>query len=194
MKRVVTNHIFTNQKRIKELIPKEAFREAIANALAHRTWDVKSNINVAMYDNRIEITSPGGLPKGISKEEYLNGGISIPRNYILCNVFLRLHMIERFGTGIKRINQYYKDNAIKPQYVITENMIKICLPIIEKNTLEGDESVIFNLLDTKSMSSSAIVKETGLKKSKVISILNHLVEQDYIEKTGNGRGTKYQRW
>jgi DNA-binding IclR family transcriptional regulator len=43
------------------------------------------------------------------------------------------------------------------------------------------------------MSSSAIVKETGLKKSKVISILNHLVEQDYIEKTGNGRGTKYQR-
>lgn len=58
-----------------------------------------------------------------------------------------------------------------------------------KNTLEGDESVIFNLLDTKSMSSFAIVK-----KSKVISILNHLVEQDYIEKTGNGRGTKYQRW
>ena len=68
-------------------------------------------------------------------------------------------------------------------------MIKICLSIIEKNTLEGDESVIFNLLDTKSMSSFAIVK-----KSKVISILNHLVEQDYIEKTGNGRGTKYQWW
>ena len=67
-------------------------------------------------------------------------------------------------------------------------MIKICLSIIEKNTLEGDESVIFNLLDTKSMSSFAIVK-----KSKVISILNHLVKQDYIEKTGNGRGTKYQR-
>ena len=67
-------------------------------------------------------------------------------------------------------------------------MIKICLSIIEKNTLEGDESVIFNLLDTKSMSSFEIVK-----KSKVISILNHLVEQDYIEKTGNGRGTKYQR-
>ena len=102
-------------------------------------------------------------------------------------------MIERFGTGIKRINQYYKDNAIKPQYVITENMIKICFQIIEKNKLEGDESVIFNLLDTKSMSSSAIVKETWLKKSKVISILNHLVEQDYIEKTDNGRGTKYQR-
>lgn len=94
-----------------------------------------------------------------------------------------------FRNWNKRINQYYKDNAIKLQYVITENMIKICLSIIEKNTLEGDESVIFNLLDTKSMSSFAIVK-----KSKVISILNHLVEQDYIEKTGNGRGTKYQRW
>lgn len=102
MKRVVTNHIFTNRKRIKELIPKEAFREAIANELAHRTWDVKSNINVAMYDNRIEITSPGVLPKGISKEEYLNGEISIPRNYILCNVFLRLHMYRMFRNWNKK--------------------------------------------------------------------------------------------
>ena len=84
------------------MIPKEAFREAITNELAHRTWDVKSNINVAMYDNRIEITSPGGLPKGISKEEYLNGGISIPRNYILCNVFLRLHMYRMFRNRNKK--------------------------------------------------------------------------------------------
>lgn len=177
----------------KELIPEEAFREAIANALAHRTWDVKANINVAMYEDRIEIASPGGLPRGISEEEYRNGGISIPRNYILCNVFLRLHMIERFGTGIKRINEFYKNNALKPQYLITENMIKISLPIVNGNKLEGNELLIYNLLELKSMSSSEIIKETGWKKSKTISILNKLVSNGYIAKTGNGRGTKYQR-
>ena len=46
----------------KELGPEEAFREAIANALIHRTWDVPANIVVSMHPDRIEITSPGSLP------------------------------------------------------------------------------------------------------------------------------------
>ena len=47
-----------------ETIPEEAFRETIANALVHRTWDVNGNINVSMYSDRITIVSPGGLPEG----------------------------------------------------------------------------------------------------------------------------------
>ena len=49
------------------LIPEEAFREAIANALVHRTWDIDAHINVSMFPDRIEITSPGGLPAGVSR-------------------------------------------------------------------------------------------------------------------------------
>lgn len=85
----------------------------IANALVHRTWDVNTHINVSMFNDRIEVTSSGGLPKGIMKEEYLMGGISIPRNYIIGNVFLRLRMIERFGTGIRRIKDLYSHNGVK---------------------------------------------------------------------------------
>ena len=48
-----------------ERIPEQAFREALANGLIHRTWDVKSRIRVMMYGDRIEIISPGGLPAGI---------------------------------------------------------------------------------------------------------------------------------
>ena len=54
-----------------EKIPEAAFREAIANALIHRVWDVDSQIRVSMFDDRIEIVSPGGLPSGITEEEYL---------------------------------------------------------------------------------------------------------------------------
>ena len=54
-------------------IPEEAFREAIANALIHRVWDVDSQIRVLMFDDRIEIVSPGGLPSGITEEEYQSG-------------------------------------------------------------------------------------------------------------------------
>ena len=87
------------ERNVVDKIPEKAFREAIANALVHRMWDVKASIKVSMYSDRIEINSPGGLPEGINEEEYLNGQISILRNPIIGNVFFRLKYIEKFGTG-----------------------------------------------------------------------------------------------
>jgi ATP-dependent DNA helicase RecG len=84
------------------LVPLEAFRETVANALVHRTWDIGANIRIAMYDDQIEVYSPGGLPAGLSEEEYLNGFVSNLRNPIIANVFFRLGIIEKFGTGINR--------------------------------------------------------------------------------------------
>ena len=176
----------------KELIPEAAFREAIANALVHRTWDIPAHVNVAMYSDRIEVTSPGGLPKGISKEEYLRGDISIPRNYILCNVFLRLNMIERFGTGIKRINDLYATSSMKPVFEITDNMIRVILPVIaEVPDLEPDYAKVYAMLRNQSLSSGAVTKATGFGKNKTVSILNKLVQQGYIRKDGIGRGITY---
>ena len=54
-----------------EKILEAAFREAIANALIHRVWDVDSHIRVSIFDDRIEVISPGGLPSGIIAEEHL---------------------------------------------------------------------------------------------------------------------------
>lgn len=65
---------FYRQKRIH--IPREAFREAIANALCHRDFSINALIRVAAYKDRIEITSPGSLPSGISREEFLEGKFS----------------------------------------------------------------------------------------------------------------------
>lgn len=59
----------------KNKFPEKAFCEAIANALVHRAWDVNASIKVSMYEDRIEIASPGGLPSGMSEQEYLNGQI-----------------------------------------------------------------------------------------------------------------------
>ena len=88
-----------------EKVPEAAFREAIANALIHRVWDMESQIKVSMFDDRIEIISPGGLPSGITEDEYLSGKLSVLRNRNLANVFYRLGFVEIFGTGIIRIKQ-----------------------------------------------------------------------------------------
>ena len=86
----------------KELIPKEAFREALANAMVHRVWDINSFIQIAMYDDRIEISSPGGLPHGLSEDEYLLENISVLINPIIASILNKLHIIEKFGTGIAK--------------------------------------------------------------------------------------------
>lgn len=114
-----------------EKIPEAAFREAIANALIHRVWDVEAQIRVLMFDDKIEIISPGGLPAGITEEEYLSGRLSILRNRNLANVFYRLGFVEIFGTGITRIKQLYEGKLILPEFGVSENTITIVLPILE---------------------------------------------------------------
>lgn len=174
------------------LIPEEAFREAVANALVHRTWDVNAHVNVAMFPDRIEITSPGGLPKGMRKSDFLNGGISIPGNRIIASVFFRLRMIEKFGTGVRRIKEAYSESRIKPSFHVHENSIRITLPVIEKETgLSRDEDSIYRILKGRLLSSSEICRKTGFGKTKTVSILNRLVREGYVYVHGKGRGTMY---
>ena len=177
----------------KELIPEKAFREVIANALIHRTWDVNSNIRISMYEDKIEVSSPGGLPSGISEKEYLNGQISQLRNPILANIFFRLKYIEMFGTGIRRINESYKKFVVKPNFEIFENSIKITLPITKTELfLTTDEKIIMDILEKGNiLSSSEILEKVEFKKDKLNRILKNLIQKNYIDVIGNGRGTKY---
>ncbi len=118
----------------KEKIPEDAFREAIANALINRDWDSVANIQVSFFDDRIEITSPGGLPKGVTIEDYLHKELSIPKNPIIANVFYRMGLIERYGTGVQRICALYDNNENKPIFNVSENLIKITLPLLGSTT------------------------------------------------------------
>ena len=183
------------ERTVIEKIPERAFREAVANALVHRTWDINANIRISMFEDRIEISSPGGLPSGISEDEYLNGSISTLRNPVLGNVFFRLHYIEMFGTGIKRIIEAYKSCEIKPRFIIKENAITVILPTLSSTvSVTSDGSKLLELLkEGMRYSSSEIAAKTNWSKDKTIRILNVLVNADYVVKYGTGRSTKYSK-
>ena len=174
-------------------IPEKAFREAIANALVHRAWDVRASIKISMFEDRIEISSPGGLPAGIGREEYLNGQISVLRNPILGNVFFRLKYIEKFGTGIMRINRSYSNALEKPSYQIFENSIQVVLPVIasDEELSEKERRILDIIRDKGIVSRSEIEKLAGTGKDSTIRSLNLLLKKHIIEKTGAGRGVKY---
>lgn len=177
-----------------EKIPEAAFREAIANALIHRVWDVEAQIRVLMFDDKIEIISPGGLPAGITEEEYLSGKLSILRNRNLANVFYRLGFVEIFGTGITRIKQLYEGKMILPEFVVSENTITIVLPILENAlNLTEDERVIYKILSkTMPKPISEIEPYVLFGKSKVTKILKEMVKKGVVIIEGKGRGTKYR--
>ena len=176
-----------------EKIPEEAFRETIANALIHRTWDVNAQIRVLMFEDRIEVSSPGGLPAGLSEEEYLKGNISMLRNPILGNVFYRLHIVEILGTGIIRIKEAYKESQRKPVFEVFENSIKVTLPVISSINLNADEAVVYDVLRKNYPKSiSEIMEEVPFGKSKTAALLKRMVENHYVTIVGSGRGTKYK--
>ncbi len=176
-----------------EKIPEAAFREAIANALIHRVWDVEAQIRVLMFDDKIEIISPGGLPSGITAEEYLSGKLSVLRNRNLANVFYRLGFVEIFGTGITRIKQLYEEGVIKPVFEVSENTIKIVLPVFESDlNLTEDERTIYQILSRTMLKPiSEIAPYVPFGKSKTTQLLKDMEQKGVVTVEGKGRGTKY---
>ena len=181
-------------RKMVEKIPEAAFREAVANALIHRVWDVDSQIRVSMFDDKIEVVSPGGLPSGITEDEYLSGKLSVLRNRNLANVFYRLGFVEIFGTGITRIKQIYSEASVKPSFEVSENAIQIVLPIYEENAnLTEDEKVVYKLLSRNMLKSmSEIAPYISFGKSKTTKLLKDMEQKGVIAIEGKGKGTKYR--
>ncbi len=180
-------------RRIENIVPENAFREALANALVHRTWDDTPNIRISMFSDKIEITSPGGLLHSISKEEYLDGQVSKLRNPIIANVFFRLKYIEMFGTGILRIKQLYQNSTFKPEFKIYDNSLTIVLPSlnIKPNVTVDEAKIIDYLKNGMQASSNDLAVVTGFSKDKVLKLIKSLQAKGYIKVFGIGKATRY---
>lgn len=86
------------------LYPTLALREALVNALCHRDYTIPGGaVNVAIFDNRLEVISSGLLPPGLTVADLKREHISQPRNPILAEVFYRRGLIERWGRGTQKI-------------------------------------------------------------------------------------------
>ncbi len=99
----------------REDIPEYAsavLREAITNALLHADYTIKgSSIQLAIFDDRIEITNPGALPFGLDLKTALSG-VSMLRNKTIGRVFRELNIIEQWGSGFGRMITISKENGM----------------------------------------------------------------------------------
>lgn len=111
--------------------PPEAIREALLNTIVHRDYSYSGSIIINVNNKCIEFISLGGLVNGLSVEDISNG-ISQPRNKHLAEVCHRLHYIEAYGTGIRRIYSLYENSRLQPTISVTPNSFKLTLPNTNK--------------------------------------------------------------
>ena len=128
-------------------LPPEAIREMIINAHCHRNLLDESCIQVAVYDDRLEVTSPGGLYNGLTYEEVMNGHSKI-RNKAIANIFSQMGLVEAWGSGIKRIFNAAKEYDLpEPQFQEFDNMFRVelfrnnSMTELEKEAGESSEKV-----------------------------------------------------
>ena len=106
-------------------IPPDAIRELIINAMVHRSYLDHGTIQVAVYDNRLEITSPGKLPMGQTIER-MKEGYSKIRNEALAHAFAYMNLIEHWGSGIPRIIDKVKAAGLRePEFIGGEVDLRI---------------------------------------------------------------------
>jgi ATP-dependent DNA helicase RecG len=99
--------------------PKDALREAIVNAVCHRDYEDAGNVQIRIFDDRLQVWSPGTLPAGVTVESLKREHESKPRNGLVADCFYLIKYIEQWGTGTNRIIDLCKDAGLPaPEFAI----------------------------------------------------------------------------
>ncbi|MCX6258630.1 MAG: putative DNA binding domain-containing protein, partial [Bacteroidia bacterium] len=105
-------------------IPDTVFREAIVNSLSHRDYFEKGAVTtIELFDDRVEITNPGGLVSAISQAEF--GKKSYSRNPLIFGLFARMHLVEQIGSGIIRMKDMMTSAGLSEPEYRTEGMFTV---------------------------------------------------------------------
>lgn len=108
-------------------LPPDSIRELIVNAVMNCSYIQASNIQVAIYDDRLEITSPGGLLPGVTID-LMKEGFSKIRNRSLANAFAYMNLVEAWGSGIPKLMQAMREYGLRePEFIDMEVAFRINL-------------------------------------------------------------------
>ena len=187
--------------------PFEAFHEALVNALVHRDYMIQgSEIHVDMYDDRLEIVSPGGMPDGKRIQDLNIDDIpSIRRNPIICDLFSRLKFMERRGSGLRKIMDQYPDDVVplfrstEQTFVVTLknlNYGKVSMPTgtdggiengIDDGAGKNTGKILNAILAAPKITQKRLADETGFSVRTVARELKRLRDTDVIRRIGSDR-------
>ena len=193
------NSTFDGLKRIDHPdYPEYSLRESLLNTIVHRDYNYSGSTIINIFDNRVEFVSLGGLVKGITLDDIM-GGVSQPRNTAVANVFYRLELIEAYGTGIQRIIENYNGYLQKPSFRPAPSSFVVTLPKIDRSMSPsaidgpGRERLLLNhIRQNDGTTRKEAELYLGITKLSALRILNKLISDGKIVKTGAAKAVLYR--
>ena len=179
--------------------PEYALRESLLNAIIHRDYNFTGSILISLFDDHYEITSLGGLVKGISIKD-LYYGVSESRNPSLAHIFYRLKYVESFGTGIGRIIESYNTYDKKPLILDSDNAFKVTLYNVNyfddnkkvlSSILTQEEQIIEYLKKNNKINRLIVESLLDVSKTRANDILNKMINENILEQAGSGKNIYY---
>ena len=174
-------------------IPETVFREAIINSLSHRDYYDKGAVTmVEVFDDRVDITNPGGLVSAISHSEF--GTKSHSRNPLVFGLFTRMRVVEQIGSGINRMKDLMKEAGLQKPDFRTEGMFTVSFKRLQKNrektreetreeTREKTRDKIIRLLSKNNMITAfELAKEIGVSEKGIEYHLQKLKSEKIIKR------------
>lgn len=180
-------------------LPPSAIREAIANAVTHRNYMERACIQVCVYDDRVEITSPGMLYGDLTIDMIKRGRTRI-RNAAIAEAFGRMYVIEGWGTGIRRMIDACKEYGVQ-EPVFTEVGTDFRVEFFRKtlsvrtdrtdnrteNLTQKQEQIIALIRDNPEISTTAMAKALSCSRSTVSEAIKELKNKKIVERVGSDR-------
>lgn len=183
-----------------------ALREAIINAFVHNDYTREVAPKFEIFKDRIEITSAGSLPEGLSKNEFFDG-FSIPRNKELMRIFKDLDLVEQLGSGIPRILESYS----KACFHFSDNFLRMVFPSaapvdeaaqekpkdrlvdelvnrLVNGLVESQQKIVRLINDNPKISKREMSETIGISTTAIDNNINSLKEKNILERVGGTRG------
>lgn len=187
-------------QRTEELeIPEEALREVILNAIIHRNYQINAPIKVSIYDDRIEVFSPGNFPGPLLPHQ-LEMGLTFIRNRVIARVFREAGYIEKLGSGFLTLFQSYRKKGLSPPMIIEgHGFVKCILPRPSPNknkpipSMDRYEIVMQLFYLGDEIRVSDVMTHLNISRSTAHRILNELVENKKLQRIGEGAAARYIR-
>ena len=173
-------------------IPELALREIVANAFIHRKYSIAGAVKIAIFEDRIEIFSPGDLPVGIRIED-LGCGVTDLRNPLLAKFARKFKLMEKLGSGISTACRVCRESSLRePEFTEGANYFKTLFRF-EKSYQKGihpDDLAIKIVQDEGVVTKKSLVQQ-GIADRTASKALSDLVQQGILRKIGRGPSTKY---
>lgn len=184
--------LFESKRDIKYKLPVTSIREILANAIVHRNYIENHPIRISIFNDRLEIYSPGSFYDGIQLEDALNG-ISKLRNPNIAEVFYHLGIIEKWGSGIIRANEEMVNNYHqKVQFTISNHGINAILLMEKKARSKETYLSLENYLESKdSFTRKDVEFELEMTEHQARYYIEKWLQENKIERVGQTKKSYY---